>query len=235
MADETTPATPPSAPASAPAATTPSVDPVEFERLKTQLAELSAHKVKMDRDAEKLRAEKAKVSEQMDALRKLALGDQAGTAEDPKEILAKREAETRAAREADIALELQLSRGLLSKSLIPKDGDLDYVLFKIRKDPTLKEQATAGISDEFLESLKARGYVSTLSAAPPAPAPKPDVKAAAPPAGAAPADPVLANLRDFRQFVALPLSKQNELREKHPEAIATLRSIHERKLGTAIR
>lgn len=233
MADETTPITPPPPAPAAPATAT--IDPIEYEKLKTQLAQLESHKVKMDRDTEKLRAEKAKDAEKMAALRKIALGDDAAPDADPKALLAQREAEARAAREADTALELSLSRALLKGSLIPRDGDLDYVLYKVRRDPELATAAQAGITADFLESLKSKGYVSTVTVPAPAPAPKPDAKAAAPAAAAVPADPELSKIKDFKMFTTLPYSKQEEITAKNPDFVAGLRSIHFRKLGTGVR
>lgn len=232
MADETIPAT---APVAAPAAPASTVDPIEYEKLKAQLAQLESHKTKMDRDAEKLRAEKAKDAERMSALRKLALGDDAAPDADPKALLAQRETEARAAKDAATALESSLSRALWKAGLVPRDGDLDYVLYKVNREPDLAESAKTGITADFLESLKSKGYVSTLSAPAPAAPVKPGGKAAAPAQAAVPVDPALAAIKTFQQFMALPTSRQNEIREKSPEFVAGLKSMHESRYRTAVR
>lgn len=243
MADEPTtpapvaPAAPAAGPAPAPAAP---IDPVEYANLKASHAALEAHKAKVDREREKERAERAREKQEREAHRALLVkaGILPDDTSDPSEQLKKREEAERAARETETAMELNLSRALFGKQLTPKDGDLDYVLYKVRKDATLRDAATAGITDEFLESLRARGYVSTVSAPAPAataPAPKPDAKAAAPGAAATPADPVLAGLKDFRQFTALPVSKQVELRAKYPDHINNLKAMQERRFSSSLR
>lgn len=243
MADEQpTVVTPPASPATPPAAppATVPIDPVEYANLKASHAALEAHKAKVDREREKERAERAREKQEREAHRALLIkaGILPDDTSDPSEQLKKREDAERAAREAETSFELSLYKGLLGKSLLPKDGEIDFVVYKIRRDPELAKAAESGVTDEFIESLKARGYVSTPSApapvAPP-PATKPDAKAAAPAAGATPADPTLAAIKNFQMYTALPYSRQQEIAAKNPEFVAHLRAMHSRKLGTAVR
>ena len=209
------------------------VDPIEHERLKAELARLSEHKTKVDREREKERAERAREKQERDAQRLLLVkaGLIPDDTADPAEQLRKREDAERATRDAATALEVGLSRAMFGKSLVPKDGDLDYVLYKIRKDKALSEAASSGDYDELLESLKAKGYVSTLTApTPAAPVPDPKTRAAAPSPGAAP-DPMFDSIKTFSDLGRLGPMKMLDFQEKHPDRYRALRAEHDATLS----
>lgn len=227
------PPAPVAPPAGAPAPAPPAIDPVEHERLKAQLAQLSEHKTKIDREREKERAERSREKQERDAQRLLLVkaGLIPDDTADPAEQLRKREDAERATRDAATALEVGLSRAMFGKSLVPKDGDLDYVLYKIRKDKTLSDAASAGDFDDLLESLKAKGYVSTLTApTPAAPAPDPKTRAAAPSPGAAP-DPTFDKIQTFADLGRLGPMKMLDFQEKHPDRYRLLRAEHDATLS----
>lgn len=136
------------------------IDPAEFERLKTS-------KLQLEKDLAKTREKSKELETKYDALRKVALGEDAGN-DDPRDVLRrKEEAERKAAadsiagRQKDLEFQVSLSREMARAGLLPKDGDPDFIDFKVARTEKLSALKEAGKTKELVEELKKDGFLVT--------------------------------------------------------------------------
>jgi len=133
-------------------------DPAEVDRLRT-------HNLQLERDLAKTREKAKDLESRYGALRKVALGDDAGN-DDPRDVLKrKEEAERKSAAEAadrrqkDLEFQVSLSREMARSGLLPKDGDPDFIDFKVSRTEKLAALKDAGKTKELVEELKKDGFL----------------------------------------------------------------------------
>jgi hypothetical protein len=229
------PAVPPpaaAAPAPPPAAST--VDPLEFERLKT-------HKVEQDRELEKQRKaiadeKKARTDaeQKLEAAKKLFFGEAAPA--DPAAALKEKEEKDRqaqeTARQADrdrLVLENTLHRQASAQRLVLRDEDpdfADFVMGKVQRNAELSELAKSD-PKKLLEKLKEmKLYVPASAEKPTSPAPMPE---AAKPAGGGAGGPEavapkFANVKTEADLVAMGATAIDEFATAYPKRYAQMRA-----------
>lgn len=140
------------------------IDAAEHERLKSS-------RLQLEKDLAKSREKLKELEAKHDALRKVALGDDAGT-DDPRDVLKrKEEAERKAAadaverRQKDLEFQVSLSREMARAGLLPKDGDPDFIDFKVSRTEKLSSLKDAGKVKELVEELKKDGFLVGVSGA----------------------------------------------------------------------
>lgn len=139
-------------------------DPAEVDRLRT-------HNLQLEKDLAKTREKAKDLESKYGALRKVALGDDAGN-DDPRDVLKRKEeadrktaAEAADRRQKDLEFQVSLSREMARSGLLPKDGDPDFIDFKVSRTEKLTALKDAGKTKELVEELKKDGFLVGASGA----------------------------------------------------------------------
>lgn len=227
--------TPTPAPATAP--TPAPADPA----LAAELARLQAHKVTMDREAEKLRKEKAETAAKLAAAQKALKEVGLDTGDDIAATMAKKAEAERESREAKLVFKADLFAGVLGAGLTFVNGDSQYLMYRAETDPEFAPFFRANDVPGFLSAATAKGLVAKANAAAPVPAPSPTPTPVPTPtplpnpkSGAAPADTTaIDGVKSYEDYLRLPLAMRDELRSKFGPRVETLRAAFSRKVRVA--
>lgn len=194
-------------------------DPAEIERLRSKGLQL-------EKDLAKERERRKELEDKHNALRKVALGDDAGN-DDPRDVLKrKEEADRKAAAEAadrrqkDLEFQVSLSREMARAGLLPKDGDPDFIDFKVSRTEKLSALRDAGKVKELVEELKKDGFLVGTSGA--AGSLNPGMGRS--PADGAPPDPRFGAIKSFADLVKLGPVAVDEYSRKYPKEFAAMQS-----------
>lgn len=201
-------------------------DPAEIERLRSKGLQL-------EKDLAKERERRKELEDKHNALRKVALGDDAGN-DDPRDVLKrKEEADRKAAAEAadrrqkDLEFQISLSREMARAGLLPKDGDPDFVDFKVNRTEKLSALKDAGKVKELVEELKKDGFLVGASGA--AGSLNPGMGRS--PADGAPPDPRFASVKNMNDLVKLGPVAVDEYSRKYPKEYAAMSGAFNARLG----
>lgn len=201
-------------------------DPAEIERLRSKGLQL-------EKDLAKERERRKELEDKHNALRKVALGDDAGN-DDPRDVLKrKEEADRKAAAEAadrrqkDLEFQVSLSREMARSGLLPKDGDPDFLDFKVSRTEKLSALKDAGKVKELVEELKKDGFLVGASGA--AGSLNPGMGRS--PADGAPPDPRFASVKNMNDLVKLGPVAVDEYSRKYPKEYAAMSGAFNARLG----
>ncbi|HQN08765.1 MAG TPA: hypothetical protein PK569_14490 [Thermoanaerobaculia bacterium] len=194
-------------------------DPAEVERLRT-------HNLQLEKDLAKTREKAKDLESRYNALRKVALGDDAGN-DDPRDVLKrKEEADRKAAAEAadrrqkDLEFQVSFSREMARAGLLPKDGDPDFVDFKVNRTEKLSALKDAGKVKELIEELKKDGFLVGASGA--GGSLNPGMGRSS--SDGAPPDPRFGSVKSFSDLVKLGPVAVDEYSRKYPKEFAAMQS-----------
>lgn len=194
-------------------------DPAEVERLRT-------HNLQLEKDLAKTREKAKDLESRYNALRKVALGDDAGN-DDPRDVLKrKEEADRKAAAEAadrrqkDLEFQVSLSREMARAGLLPKDGDPDFIDFKVSRTEKLSALKDAGKVKELVEELKKDGFLVGASGA--GGSLNPGMGRSS--SDGAPPDPRFGSVKSFSDLVKLGPVAVDEYSRKYPKEFAAMQS-----------
>lgn len=194
-------------------------DPAEIERLRSKGLQL-------EKDLAKERERRKELEDKHNALRKVALGDDAGN-DDPRDVLKrKEEADRKAAAEAadrrqkDLEFQVSLSREMARAGLLPKDGDPDFIDFKVSRTEKLSALRDAGNVKELVEELKKDGFLVGASGA--GGSLNPGMGRSS--SDGAPPDPRFGSVKSFSDLVKLGPVAVDEYSRKYPKEFAAMQS-----------
>lgn len=194
-------------------------DPAEIERLRSKGLQL-------EKDLAKERERRKELEDKHNALRKVALGDDAGN-DDPRDVLKrKEEADRKAAAEAadrrqkDLEFQVSLSREMARSGLLPKDGDPDFLDFKVSRTEKLSALKDAGKVKELVEELKKDGFLVGASGA--GGSLNPGMGRSS--SDGAPPDPRFGSVKSFSDLVKLGPVAVDEYSRKSPKEFAAMQS-----------
>jgi len=220
------PASSPPSPTPSPTPVTPSPTPeaLELANTRAEIEKLKRAKLQTDSDLAKMRATNKAAKE---ALVAAGLMPAEGDA-DPKLI----EEQRRAKAESELRFEASLTRAVLGSGYQARDNDPDLLLFKVQRTPELKALADVNDTAGLIVAMKERGLLLDPKpvTAPPAPAPAPPAPRAGSPNLQASPDPEFAGLDTFEKLMALPWSRVEAFKEKHPNRFAELETIQRNAL-----
>jgi len=201
-------------------------DPAEVERLRSKGLQL-------EKDLAKERERRKELEDKHNALRKVALGDDAGN-DDPRDVLKrKEEAERKTAAEAadrrqrDLEFQVSLSREMARAGLLPKDGDPDFIDFKVNRTEKLTALKDAGKVKELVEELKKDGFLVGVSGA--GGSLNPGMARSG--GDAAPPDPRFGSVKSFSDLMKLGTVAIDEFSRKYPKEFAAMQSAENARMS----
>lgn len=201
-------------------------DPAEVERLRT-------HNLQLEKDLAKTREKAKDLESRYGALRKVALGDDAGN-DDPRDVLKRKEEADRVAateaadrRQKDLEFQVSLSREMARAGLLPKDGDPDFIDFKVNRTEKLSALKDAGKTKELVEELKKDGLLVGASGA--GGNLNPGMGRSS--SDGAPPDPRFGTVKSFAELVKLGPIAVDEYSKKYPKEYAAMQGAAFARMG----
>lgn len=201
-------------------------DPAEIERLRTS-------KLQLEKDLAKTKERMKDLESRHDSLRKLALGDDAGN-DDPRDVLKRKEeadrktaAEAADRRQKDLEFQVSLSREMARSGLLPKDGDPDFIDFKVSRTEKLAALKDAGKTKELVEELKKDGFLVGASGAGGNLNPGMGHSSST----ASPPDPRFGSVKSFSDLMKLGPVAVDQYSRKYPKEFAAMQGAENSRMS----